>query len=195
MLKKVLLEAIEVGAQIITHYFNKQLKIENKEGINNWVTEADHASESAIITTIHKHFPHHSILGEETGLQEKKSEYKWIIDPIDGTVNFAHGVPICCVSIAIEKNGELIMGSVYNPLMNEWYFAEKDKGAFLNDKPIEVSTNSNVSAAFLVTGFPYQYIQEENGPLQVFARLIKKAVPVRRLGSAAMDLCLSLIHI
>ena len=114
---------------------------------------------------------------------------KWIIDPIDGTVNYANGIPLCCVSIGIEKDGEMIMGTVYNPFMEEFFFAEKGKGATLNSKAIAVSKKLDVVESLLVTGFPYAYLDEENGPLEVFSRFIKAGVPVRRLGSAAIDLC------
>ena len=117
------------------------------------------------------------------------STTKWIIDPIDGTINFANGIPICCVSIGVEENGEMLMGAVYNPFMNELFFAEKGKGATLNNQPIHVSQKDNLLASCLVTGFPYQYLDTENGPLQIFEKLIRKAIPVRRLGSAALDLC------
>ena len=117
------------------------------------------------------------------------STYKWIIDPIDGTVNFAHGIPLNCVSIAIEEKGAIIMAAVLNPHLNEYFFAEKGKGAFLNDKPIKVSEETQAIKACLVTGFPYTYINEPNGPLEMFERFVRKGVPVRRLGSAAIDLC------
>ncbi len=168
---------------------NKDLKISNKEGVNNLVTEADHAAEKAIMETIRQQFPDHFILSEESGEMATASEYKWIIDPIDGTVNYAHGIPICCVSIALEQNGQMIMGAVYNPLINEFYMAEKGKGATLNGEPIHVSDKETVMDSCLVTGFPYTYLDMPNGPLEVFQRFIRKGVPVRRLGSAAMDLC------
>jgi myo-inositol-1(or 4)-monophosphatase len=189
MLKNILLEAVHAGAGELKRFFNQSFKVSTKEGINNLVTEADHASEKAIIEVIKKNFPDHYILSEEVGAIAQDSNYKWIIDPIDGTVNFAHGIPLCCVSIAIEHNGEMILASVYNPNMNELYFAEKGKGATLNEKPIKVSEKNKVINACLVTGFPYTYLDAPNGPLQIFERFIRKGIPVRRLGSAAIDLC------
>lgn len=190
MLKETLINATEAGAAVLSHYFNrKELKISNKEGINNLVTEADHASEKSIITTIKQQFPDHYIISEESGEDKTASEYRWIIDPIDGTVNYAHGIPICAVSIGVELKGSMIMGAVYNPLLNEFFFAEKGKGAVLNGKTINVSEKNAVIDACLVTGFPYTYLDMPNGPLDVFNRLIRKGVPVRRLGSAAIDLC------
>jgi myo-inositol-1(or 4)-monophosphatase len=189
MLKPVLIEAARVGASEILRFFNNNFTISNKEGVNNLVTEADHASEKAILSVIRSHFPNHYILSEETGEIIQDSNYKWIIDPIDGTVNFANGIPLNCVSIAIEHNGEIIMAAVYNPHMNEFFFAEKGGGATLNDKPIRVSAKTKTINSCLVTGFPYTYINMPNGPLEIFERLIRKGVPVRRLGSAAIDLC------
>ena len=139
MLESTLRNAVQAGAAELQRFFSGTFTISNKEGINNLVTEADHASEKAIIDVIRAAYPDHFILSEETGEMATDSEYKWIIDPIDGTVNFAHGIPICCVSIAVEKAGEMIMGAVYNPLINEFFFAEKGKGATLNDNKISVS--------------------------------------------------------
>lgn len=189
MLKKTLTEAVRAGADEIIRFFNRDFVISNKEGVNNLVTEADHASEKAILDIIRKNYPDHYFLTEETGEIVADSQYKWIIDPIDGTVNFAHGIPLNCVSIGIEHNGEMVMGAVYNPHMNEFFFAEKGKGATLNDKPIKVSNETRAIKACLVTGFPYTYINMPNGPLEIFDRFVRKGVPVRRLGSAAIDLC------
>src|SRR5436189_1268523 len=162
MLKTTLINAVNVGAAELTRFFNKSFTVSNKEGINNLVTEADHASEKAILSTIQNEFPDHYILSEEAGEIIQDSKYKWIIDPIDGTINFAHGIPICCVSIGLEKDGEIIMGTVYSPALNEWFVAEKGKGATLNDKPIHVSSKDNIEHACLVTGFPYTYLDEPN---------------------------------
>ena len=189
MLKNTLIEATKTGAKELLRYFDTDFKITNKEGINNPVTEADYAAEKAIFEVIQQEFPNHYILSEEEGAIKTDSEYKWIIDPIDGTINFANSIPICCVSIGLEYKGEMIMGAVYNPFMNEFYFAEKNHGSFLNDKKLCVSNKTAVVQSCLVTGFPYTYLDEPNGPLQVFEKLIRKGVPVRRLGSAALDLC------
>ena len=189
MIKNTLLKATEAGAKELVRFFNGDFKITNKEGINNPVTEADHASEKAIFDIIKNDFPDHFILSEEAGEIIMDSSYKWIIDPIDGTINFANGIPICCISIGLEHNGKIIMGAVYNPLMNEFYFAEKGMGATLNNEKITISNKTAVVNSCLVTGFPYTYLDTPNGPLQVFEKLIRKGVPVRRLGSAAIDLC------
>ncbi len=189
MLKTALTAAAKAGAAEILRFFNGEFKVSNKEGVNNLVTEADHAAEKAILSVIKSHFPGHQVLAEETGEIRQDSSYKWIIDPIDGTVNFAHGIPLNCVSIGIEHEGMMVMAAVYNPHLNEFFFAEKGKGATLNDQPIRVSGETQAVKACLVTGFPYTYINMPNGPLEVFERFIRKGVPVRRLGSAAIDLC------
>ena len=189
MLKNTLIEAARAGAAEVVRFFNTEFKIMNKEGINNPVTEADHAAEKAILEVIKSKFPDHYILSEEAGKIVQDSKYKWIIDPIDGTINFAHGIPLNCVSIALEHEGEVVLGAVYNPHLNELFVAEKGMGATLNDKTIRVSAETEAIKACLVTGFPYTYLDMPNGPLEVFERFIRKGVPVRRLGSAAIDLC------
>ena len=189
MIKNTLLRAIDAGAAELRRYFNGSFTISSKESINDLVTDADHASERAIIKIIQDKHPDHFILSEETGSVQTNSKTKWIIDPIDGTINFANGIPICCVSIGVEQDGEMLMGAVFNPFMNELFFAEKGKGATLNEKPIKVSDKDNLLTSCLVTGFPYQYLDVANGPLEIFEKLIRKSIPVRLLGSAALDLC------
>ena len=189
MLKNTLLKAVMAGAAEVQRFFNNEFKIQYKEGLNNPVTEADHAAEKAIMAVIKAQFPDHFILSEEAGEIVQDSNYKWIIDPIDGTINFAKGIPLNCVSIGIEHNKEIVMGAVFNPHLNELFFAEKGKGSILNDKPVSVSAETQVAKSCLVTGFPYTYLDSKNGPLEVFERLIRVGVPVRRLGSAAIDLC------
>ena len=189
MLRSTLVEATQAGAAEIMRFFQQSFTVSNKEGVNNLVTEADHASEKAILSVIKRDFPAHQILAEESGALSQNSEFKWVIDPIDGTVNFAQGIPLNCVSIGIEHKGDIVMAAVYNPHLNEFFFAEKGKGATLNDTPIRVSQKSVTLHSCLVTGFPYTYINEPNGPLEVFERFVRKGVPVRRLGSAAIDLC------
>ena len=189
MLKQTLLTATQAAASVMKEYFDKAFTVSNKEGINNLVTEVDHKSEEVIFSIIKENFPDHFILSEESGEIVQDSEYKWIIDPIDGTVNYANGIPICCVSIGIEKNGVMELGAVYNPFINEFFFAQRGYGATMNDKKIRVSDKSDLLQSCLVTGFPYTYLDAPNGPLDVFEKFIRKGIPVRRLGSAAIDLC------
>lgn len=189
MYKQTLINATEAGAKELMRFFNGTFTISNKEGINNLVTEADHAADKAIRAVIKEAFPDHGIVSEETAELKSESEYKWIVDPIDGTVNFANGIPICCVSVGLEHKGKMLMGAVYNPILKEFFFAERGKGATLNGKKISVSHKTEVLRSCLVTGFPYTYLDHPNGPLQVFERLIRQGIPVRRLGSAAIDMC------
>lgn len=188
MLKSTLIKATEAGAKVLKEYFNGTFTISHKGTINNLVTEADKKAEEAIIAAIRETYPDHYILSEEVGELKQNSSYKWIIDPIDGTVNFAHGIPICCVSIGLEEDGEMIMGAVYNPLMNEFFFAQKGFGATLNDQRIQVSRKPSVANACLVTGFPYT-VEGRTSPLATLERFIRQGLPIRRLGSAAIDLC------
>jgi myo-inositol-1(or 4)-monophosphatase len=189
MLKNTLRKAAREAGQLMKSRFNSGFRIDNKEGVNNLVTEVDHESEKLIMDIIRATFPDHFILSEEVGEIKMDSAYKWIIDPIDGTVNYANGIPICCVSIGVEHEGKMILGAVFNPFMDEFFFAEKGAGATLNNLPIHVSQKEAVIESCLVTGFPYTYLEMPNGPLEVFGRLVRKGVPVRRLGSAAIDLC------
>jgi myo-inositol-1(or 4)-monophosphatase len=188
-IKNTLLNAAHPAAAILRHFFEGTFEIESKDTINNLVTEVDKKSEAAIIHVILTAYPDHFILSEEVGELSTESNYKWIIDPIDGTVNFAHGIPICCISIGVEKDGIMMMGCVFNPFMNELFFAEKGKGAFLNGKPIRVSKKAELESACLVTGFPYRWAKIDTDPIPVFENFIRKGLPVRRLGSAAIDLC------
>jgi myo-inositol-1(or 4)-monophosphatase len=179
------------GGEMILSRFGGTFRIDEKEGINNLVTEVDQAIERTVTDMILADFPDHGILGEEYRSERPQGvEYLWILDPIDGTVNFAHGIPLCCISLALLHRDELILGAVYNPMMDEFFFAEKGTGAFLNDQPIRVSGKSDFAHACLVTGFPYSW-QAADGPhpVDVFGHFVKQGLPIRRLGSAALDLC------
>ncbi|MCX8472672.1 MAG: inositol monophosphatase family protein [Sediminibacterium sp.] len=188
MFENILKKATLKGGELIKEYFYKDYKIDYKVGINNLVTEIDIIIENEIKAIIHSEFPDHKIIGEESGNNQKHSEYNWIIDPIDGTINFFHKIPLCCTSIGLEKNNEIIMGAVYNPLMNEFFFAAKNQGSTLNDKPIKVSNNDNMTRAMLVTGFPYDTV-DANRTLSIFEKIVRQGISIRRLGSAALDLC------
>ncbi len=164
-------------------------KITNKGDIN-LVTEADIAAENLIIERIRSYHPQHGILAEESGeavLKGKPSEWKWIIDPLDGTSNYAHGYPCFCVSIALERKGELEIGVVYDPMRDEMFAAERGRGATLNDRKIRVSSVEQLSGAMLCTGFPYN-VRERPDFARDFTNFTMNAQAVRRDGSAALDL-------
>lgn len=188
-MKNTLHKAITEAGKILKENFGGDYKIESKDMIANLVTEIDKKSEEKIISIIKNDFPLHNILSEEIGALTQESNYKWIIDPIDGTINYAHAIPISCISIGLEKDGEVIMGAVYNPMMDELFFAEKGEGAYFNEKRIYVSKEDNFAKSLLVTGFPYDASSNKHKPAEVFNRIVYKDIPVRRLGSAALDLC------
>lgn len=187
-MKDVLLQALAQAGALILKHFNGPFAVSHKDEVNNLVTEVDQASEQLITSIIKTAYPNHGFIGEEYGAHDADADYKWIVDPIDGTVNYAHGIPLCCISIGLMKEDTTIMGGVYNPMMNELFFAEKGKGATLNGVPITVSKKDDFSKAFLVTGFPYRFPDGQN-PFSIFERLVTSGIPVRRLGSAALDLC------
>ncbi|MCX7877299.1 MAG: inositol monophosphatase [Ignavibacteria bacterium] len=188
-LKDVLLKAAVEAAEVLREYYGRDFKIGRKKSYNDLVTEADYQSEKKITEIISNNFPSHNILGEEGGNRNLESDFLWIIDPLDGTVNFAHGIQLFCVSIALEFRREIIMGVVYSPLTNELFFAEKGKGAFLNDVPIKVSKTESLKDALLVTGFPYGAKDNIGNCIDHFVNFVKLGLPIRRLGSAAMDIC------
>lgn len=188
-IRETLTEAALESGKIIGNHFGKKFGISSKIIASNLVTEVDHLAEKKIISIIRREFPGHSILTEESGELKKEPEYQWIIDPIDGTVNYAHSIPLSCVSIAVERMGEVIMGVVYNPMSGEYFSAEKGKGAYLNKRKISVSPNSDFRRALLVTGFPYNSSTFRPNPVKLFGKFLKRDIPVRRLGSAALDLC------
>jgi myo-inositol-1(or 4)-monophosphatase len=158
------------------------------KGEINIVTEADRMSESLIINRIHHIYPHHDILTEESEGIDKGSEFRWIIDPLDGTTNYAHGYPIFCVSIALQRNGIVCLGAIYNPMLNEMFVAVKGQGAFLNDQRISVSKTVDLSRSLLATGFPYDLRNDENNNMNYFNGMARNAQAIRRAGSAALDM-------
>lgn len=186
--KTVLNDTLAAAGKLIQDRFQTTFSIKQKSGLNNLVTEVDEAVEQLIRDKVLTAFPDHAFLGEESAAVAGTGGYQWIVDPIDGTTNFARGIPLCCVSIALAKDNELLLGGVYNPMMNELFFAEKGQGAFLNGRAIHVSACTELDRACLVTGFPYRF-PEGKDITAVFAELVKRGLPVRRLGSAAMDLC------
>jgi myo-inositol-1(or 4)-monophosphatase len=153
------------------------------------VTEVDLLCEKEIISRIKKQFPDHDILAEESGATQRHSEYRWIIDPLDGTVNYSHGFPSYCVSIGLEQKGEIVLGVIYSSCLDELFVAEKGKGSTLNSKPISVSAISSVKKSLLITGFAYDVGQSDNDNLDHFQNFVKESQAVRRMGSAALDLC------
>ncbi len=162
--------------------------IRYKEGVHNLVTEMDTAAEALIIETIRGEYPDHTFLAEESGAAAAVSPFRWIIDPLDGTVNYAHGLPIFCVSIALEHEGHVVCGAIYNPMLDEMFTAELGGGAHLNGEKIAVSAQTEFQKSMLVTGFPYDAYKNTMHCIDHFVNFVKEGRPVRRLGSAALDL-------
>jgi len=183
--------ARDAGA-ILADRLGRALQVSNKGEID-LVTEADLASEKLIIERIKSHYPRHAILAEESGatdgieLTPGKSEWKWIIDPLDGTTNYAHGYPCFCVSIALERNGAIEVGVIYDPTRDEMFAAERGQGATLNSRRLRVSTVAELNDAMLCTGFPYN-VRERPNFARDFSNFTMEAQAVRRDGSAAIDL-------
>ncbi|MDH4228107.1 MAG: inositol monophosphatase [Deltaproteobacteria bacterium] len=159
------------------------------KGAVDIVTEMDIRAEDIIVSLIRENFPSHGILTEEgEGKKAASSRCRWIIDPLDGTTNYAHGFPIFNISIAFEEAGEVVLGVVYAPMLDEMFVAEKGKGAFLNNKPISVSRVSTLDKSLLATGFPYDIRTNERNNLAEFSLFAKRAQAIRRAGAAALDL-------
>lgn len=159
------------------------------KGDINIVTEVDLLCEKKIVKIIKDNYPEHSILTEEKGETLTGSDYKWIIDPIDGTTNYAHDFPCYCSSIALELKGEIVLCAVYQPVLDELFFAQKGKGAFLNRHKIHVSKTKTLLESLLATGFAYDVHESEIDNMDHFTDFIKKAQSIRRPGSAVLDLC------
>jgi myo-inositol-1(or 4)-monophosphatase len=182
-------EAARQAGAVLAECTRSGFRIEHKQ-IIDLVTDADRQAEQRIIDIIHDTFPAHRVLAEERGMKEQPlSRYKWVIDPLDGTTNFAHGFPAYCVSIGVECDGRGIMGVVYDPTRDELFTGQLDQGAFLNGIPISVSTTDHLDRALLVTGFAYDIRETSNNNLDHFVRFALKVQGLRRTGTAALDLC------
>jgi myo-inositol-1(or 4)-monophosphatase len=183
-------EAALAAGRIQRTWFRGALPVE-KKGPIDLVTPADVEVERQFRSLVHARFPDHGVLGEETGtdLRGRGSRFRWIVDPIDGTTNFAHGLALFCVSIALELDGQIALGVVYDPMAEELFAAERGGGARLNGAPLAVSTRSLLGDALVCTGFPYTVQQVRRRQVETFSAFLGATRAVRRLGSAALDLC------
>jgi myo-inositol-1(or 4)-monophosphatase len=182
------LEAIarEAGT-LLMGYFKRRVTIEYKGDVD-LVTEADRASEKLIVERLQAHWPEHGIVGEEGTRSEADAEYRWYVDPLDGTTNFAHGYPVFCISIALtRRDGQLEVGLLYDPTRDEMFVAERGNGAALNGEPLRVSKTKTLSEALLGTGFP-SHKRHKNPNIHFYHQLTLRSHGVRRAGSAALDL-------
>jgi myo-inositol-1(or 4)-monophosphatase len=188
LLKTAKTAATDAGKILRAHFGRVGTDEIRKKSANDFISFVDESSEKKIIEIIRSKFPDHEILAEESGSSAIKSPYRWIIDPLDGTTNYLHSIPVFAVSIAVEFKDEIVAAVVYNPLTNEMYHAVKDNGAFCNDIPIHVSATSALDESFIATGFPFKSKQILKDYLEVFRSIFDQAIGARRLGAAAIDL-------
>jgi myo-inositol-1(or 4)-monophosphatase len=184
----VVVEAALAGGSVLESYFGSEFRISYK-GELNLVTEADLASEKEIVRILKGRVPGAAILAEESGEASGGSDVRFVIDPLDGTTNFAHGYPVFAVSIACEQAGQVVAGAVYDPTRGELFTAARGEGAFLNGRRLAVSTTPRLPEALLCTGFPYDVKEDLTANLRLFQRFMGACRAVRRDGSAALDLC------
>jgi myo-inositol-1(or 4)-monophosphatase len=181
-------QAAREAGKILNRLFGHVNQI-RKKGEIDLVTEADLQSEKTILDIVSRNFPQDSILAEEGGEYNHHPERVWLVDPLDGTTNFAHSFPVFAISIALETKGELVLGVVYNPHTDEHFEAVKGMGAFLNKKPIRVSQTRELQESLLATGFPYDVHERTGRLMKLFEKMLLLAQGIRRPGSAAIDLC------
>lgn len=186
-IKRTLEKALREAGALVKRAIERRIQIQYKSPVS-LVTEIDKKAERVIIDIIRRQFPDHSILAEESEPQGHSS-CKWLVDPIDGTTNFAHRLPIACISIAFEEKGVVKVGGVWNPFQDEWFWAELGKGATLNGKRIRVSRTKALKESLLVTGFPYDRRERARYYLNFMEAFMTRTQGIRRLGSAALDLC------
>jgi myo-inositol-1(or 4)-monophosphatase len=189
MLIDDLLRITKEAGEIVKEGFGTAFQVEFKTNESNLVTEIDKKSEDHIVDFITKEYSNHTILAEEGGEVKKSGNYVWVIDPLDGTTNFAHGLPIFSVSIGIMKDENIIAGAVYDVMRDVMYAAESGAGSYANNRKITVGSQDNLARSVLVTGFPYDIAENPYNALEIFTALTKKARGIRRLGSAAIDFC------
>ena len=182
------IEAVVRAGDLQIAKFGTNVRIE-KKGAIDLVTEVDVEVETMFRAMIAERFPEHDVLAEEMGGGRRGATHCWVFDPLDGTTNFAHGVPIFCASLALEIDGEAAVAAVYDPNRRELFTAEKGLGSWLNGARLQASTNATVLESMIVTGFPYNVHQEADQFVKVFAQVLKHARAIRRLGSAAIDIC------
>ncbi|RMG61348.1 MAG: inositol monophosphatase [Deltaproteobacteria bacterium] len=190
-LRELLADAVEVARRaggVLRKHYGKRQNIHFKGEID-LVTDVDRESEALIVDFVQSRYRGHSILAEESKPLEGEGEYRWIIDPLDGTTNYAHGYPFFCVSVAVEKGGEVVVGVVYDPLREECFTGVKGGGAFLNGEPVRVSRIEKLRRALLATGFPYDIRESQETNIDYFEAYARSAQAIRRDGSAALDLC------
>ena len=178
------------AAEVLKSFFRRRdLSIQDKGSAYDIVTEADKGSERIILDFIHSRFPDHAILSEESGDDHRAAQCQWVIDPLDGTVNYSAGIATYCISIGLKVDGETRMGYVYAPTLDEEFYAIKGKGAFGPYGRLQAKSTTELQRAVISTGFPYDKATNPDNNLNRFAQVMPRVRGIRRLGSAAMDLC------
>ncbi len=188
-LEQVIVWVEEVGALQLEQFGRRDLRIESKSTGYDLVTEVDRNSERILTEKIRRAFPGHAILAEEGGGEDLPSDYLWVVDPLDGTVNFTHGFPIFGISVALQYRKQSMLGAVYFPVLKQLFHGIRGEGAYLNGERLAVAANDRLDRALLVTGFPYDKAVDSWNNLDYFSRLFPLVNGVRRTGSAAFDLC------
>jgi myo-inositol-1(or 4)-monophosphatase len=185
----VMEKACKKASKLLIRDFGEIEKLQvSKKGPGDFVTNSDKRTEKIIINELSLARPDYSFLAEESGLSEKNTEFKWIIDPIDGTTNFLHGIPYFAISIGLEKNKEIICGMIFNPITNEMFYAEKGKGAYLNNSRIRVSSRKNIDECVLLTGGPILSYKNKEIFFREYESVSRKVAATRKFGSSALDL-------
>lgn len=182
---------IRRAGEVVLSYFRGDFRVDRKDVGNSLidiVTDADRVSEEIILAAIEKEFPDHDILSEETPPDIRGSRWKWLVDPLDGTINFAHGFPFFCVSMALLQEDDPLVAMIYDPLRDECFSAARGAGAFLNGTPIRVSAADRLEQSVIATGFPYDRASSPDNNVAEFSRVVTRVQGIRRAGSAAMDL-------
>jgi myo-inositol-1(or 4)-monophosphatase len=183
------IDASRLGGEILLENLNRLAPlVAEVKGAFDYVTEVDRQSEQAIVDLIRERFPGHSFLAEESGTSSHEADYRWIIDPLDGTTNYIHGFPVFAVSVAVERRGEIVAAAVHDPMRQETFSAEAGKGSFLNEQRISVSRTAEISRCLVGTGFPFRTKHLIEPYLAVFRKVFAMASDVRRAGSASLDL-------
>ncbi|HYE88208.1 MAG TPA: inositol monophosphatase family protein, partial [Vicinamibacterales bacterium] len=182
------IEAVVRAGDLQMAKFGTGVRIE-KKGAIDLVTEVDLEVERMFRSMVAERFPDHEVLAEEFGGGQTGSRHRWVFDPLDGTTNFAHGIPIFCSSLALEIDGQAVVAAVYDPNREELFTAEAGVGSWMNGERLKISSNATVIESILVTGFPYNIHQHADDFLKTFGEVLKQARAVRRLGSAAIDIC------
>ena len=189
LLREFAIKTAKEAGNILMKHFGNITSIEHKSTDIDLLTIADTESEAFILKKIHSSFPEHHIIAEESNLTEGRSNYRWIIDPLDGTTNFVHNLPIFAVSMGLQYNKETILGVVYNPAADKCFYAEKNGSAFLNGKSIHITSTNTLNSSLLVTGFPYIHDDKWEIGFDLFKELYGQTQGIRRLGAAALDFC------